>query len=1126
MADPTSNNIQPTNDMNPMSSLNHGNQDELTKALNNLINVLEGRSTSGNAIRRAPTYSQSNFADRQAKWKFDNSKNKASYKRTGNILDDFEQGIKDQLLDSLAGGNFKKGMQGALSTFTKEFGIELKDLPHELGKNVGKQLLNTNMGKSLSKQITSKGVNLFNSLFKDSPNAKAALLNVGASFKASAQSGVVSGAEGAAIASGASSATQAAALAELTEVLLNPAVLAGVAAIAAGVVTLGPAIQGLGKVVGAVGKSMMKDEDARRKRLEQSQKRLESDMEVMVKRPFEILKQAAESWANTWDSNLKTIAGTQGYDKNTVYSLYSSYAERLTSEGLSAVISATDVVDKLSSVLETGLSGKVAEEFAYTATKLSAAIPTEDFFSYASAYSSLASSMIANGYSQEEAIAYANSQLESFASNLLYSSRELAGGFSSGLKNASDLFNQSVEIARTARVTDIAGISGTLTSVSAIIGAVAPDLASGLVSNVVSAAIGGNDSSIVALRSLAGINAGNTEFLRQMAEDPQAIFTQIFTNLASMQTMSPSNYMEVAEGLASVFGVDMKAFAQVDFSYLAQAIASMNINNQSLEENMELLASGSTATLAEQQKMEEINKMILDEGLAYVMDNEVARSIQEHMWQEQIANELQEASYAVEIQGAALEFLEGIRETVTNVLNFLNPLAFIGRSLSNLTEAVAEAASNDQDLREILELGAVGSNATALYNLTTRGEDLGLTRSLVEIMGGTRGSWNVFGAISNRLNRFNDVVGGTLSASAFNQVWSDRNSIFNAIVNGATGFATPSSSSSIQSRYTWNTIGKSAIAALTGAPNITELGAISGTNSMAAYNAQQAKSASNARFQEFLNTVQDAASTMTYEEWKSTARDYGIANFDEALQNYGRTENEVSNLFQTALAKAGAEEQERRAQDEITFREQIRGFWDLESGTNGIFQSSMWTPFYGDGMKYDTRMDSVDMALTRISTQIGKEDTYTVIGGLEELNNRIGADSSFTVISVLRDINTNIENTFVQTSSAFQKYLEGWATYRANVTSYSSGVSKSAEWTALQNASEEEKNNTTLALAKALQEFTASDLQKMDPQLQANAMIGQIIVILQAMLQQNNNAGSINFIDTLSALGLGTTIQS
>ena len=99
--------------------------------------------------------------------------------------------------------------------------------------------------------------------------------------------------------------------------------------------------------------------------------------------------------------------------------------------------------------------------------------------------------------------------------------------------------------------------------------------------------------------------------------------------------MSKSNYMEVAEGLSEVFGVSKEAFARVDFQYLADVIGAMSIDGESLGQNLSMLVSGQTTYTAEQARTAEINRVMIEEGLAYVLDNEVARSIQEHMWQEQ-----------------------------------------------------------------------------------------------------------------------------------------------------------------------------------------------------------------------------------------------------------------------------------------------------------------------------------------------------------------------------------------------------------------------------------------------------------------------------------------------------------
>ena len=54
---------------------------------------------------------------------------------------------------------------------------------------------------------------------------------------------------------------------------------------------------------------------------------------------------------------------------------------------------------------------------------------------------------------------------------------------------------------------------------------------------------------------------------------------------------------------------------------------------------------------------------------------------QQHMWDEQLKNELVNSEYAVSLQGAALQFLEGIRKSFVTLLNFLNPIGFINKGV-------------------------------------------------------------------------------------------------------------------------------------------------------------------------------------------------------------------------------------------------------------------------------------------------------------------------------------------------------------------------------------------------------------------------------------------------------------
>ena len=213
-----------------------------------------------------------------------------------------------------------------------------------------------------------------------------------------------------------------------------------------------------------------------------------------------------------------------------------------------------------------------------------------------------------------------------------------------------------------------------------------------------------------------------------------------------------------------------------------------------------------------------------------------------------------------------------------------------------------------------------------------------------------------------------------------------------------------------------------------------------------------------------------------------------------------------------------------RKDDEQKFRDENRGYWDYATGVGGVFYSAIWFPFFGSGQKYDTRMDAVDDALVSIRTRIGNAEKHTVISGIEELSRKLGDDTNHTVISALESIQVDISNTFVSSTSMFQRCLTAWVRYIAESEAYTKSISRAGAWNDLKNAEKDQQTEATLALANALKVFSAEELQKMDPQLQTNALLGEIVVILQAIMQQNNNqAGGLGLIDTISALGLGIT---
>lgn len=825
--------------------------------------------------------------------------------------------------------------------------------------------------------------------------------------------------------------------------------------------TFTPAIKGAGEYIEAQIKAANRNYESAKKNVDEAQKRLSADVESMVRAPFDILSAAAQKWYDTWDQNLRVINATQGYTKAELQDLMASYAERLRGSDLTAVVSAADISDNLAKVIQAGMTGGIAEEFAYLATVLNAAIPTQDFFQYADTYASLAANAIANGKSQAESIAIANEELMSFANNLLYAGREVSGGFTSGLKDASNLFKQSAEIALASRTGDASDISSVLTAVSAITGAIAPDLASAMTDLIYNAAVGGNSDQLVAIRSLAGINASNTEFLRQLAENPKAVFTRLFESLSQRQRMSEGAYMEVAEGLAEVFGVSADAFARVDFGYLAQAISRLDTSSGALSENLKQLQSGETTTTQEQLKMQQINQVILDEGLSYVIDNEAARAIQQHMWDEQIAQQLMEASYGVELEGAGLKAIVGIAETAERIMKVINPVAAIGSAIGklvNMNKTNSEKEAMQEDIAEMIKMGQVSSSLKTygpngefsmhsrldiLDDMTTYGKDLGLMPQLVDLLGGSS-EYGTVSASRKSASRVLDPIWSGVAGYGFSS------QAYNDYVNSVMGSFTS------RSDYFWR-MGKSTTslinsmnyqqgASYAGAANAIAQATIKAQNASAA-----AQDKANANVESMVNSMEEyfnEDTTRTYEDWLGTAASFGIADVATALENAGYNADEVRSHWEDLQTQEGAKQKaEREAKEEE--------FW----------------------------ADSIKLLTTTT-------DWLSSIDGHTEMLSKI-----------------------------FSDFAAEWRKYYIDHTVYNSTFNSGYVDKVLRT----EKENSETAIYALADALTENDVKLLlDPTVQTNALLAQILKVASAILNQNNNGiGGISLPDTIAGLSLG-----
>lgn len=1091
--------------------------------------------TTKQILQKANGFSQSSARDQfgQKKGYFGDqyAQNAGSRKSGKKSYGSFSDGFEDAFWEGILGKDFKDQMSSVVQGFAKDFGVSVQDLPGELGNQLGKVGMNAFKSTKLGQKITGKLDNAKQKIFESASNAFQqgadkyggksaagdALKNLAGKFKGQSAAQTASGtssilgkagniinsvfgsSQGVAAASGAgeAAATAAATMAEgaatagtaaqagatamatmtssaaaATSGIASMAAAAGPAGIAivAGMVAvelfseaLGPAIEGAKKFGKALKDSAKRDQASEDRRAELAKDRLKQDVETIITQPFKILEEAAQKVYDAWDSNLRTINQTQGYTKSDLQDLMASYAERLRQEGLSKYVSGSDITTNLTKVLESGLSGKVAEEFAYLATKLNAAIPTEDFFQYSSTYASLAANAIKNGKSETEAISYATSELENFASNLLYSSRQLAGGFSTGLKNASSLFEEAVKITTAAKQGDAGQLSSVLTAVSAVTGAIAPDLASSMTDAIVKAATGGNSSQIVALRSLAGINAGNTEFLKALVNNPKEVFSTLFTNLAKMQNMSNDNFMEVAEGLSDVFGVSMDAFARVDFNYLAKAITNMNTSNAALNENISNLQSGQSTTNADILRNQQVNQYMIENGLSLVMDNEAARAIQQHMWDEQRLQQLQETTYGVEIQGSALEFLAGIKNTIKNIMNILNPVRWLVTTVSNVVTSTKEGNALKDDVAKVLSLGKVGQgNAQSFYNLTTRGKELNLTPNLVQLLGGESSyytqqakgrAWYAAADLSSALF----APGAYLSQLAKQGIASlilSRTDSKNPYKYGVGG----SSSSGPSSKYQWGTLGKSQGYGLQVKNTAMSVSSGTSTSSNEKSAEERNKQILQSNFDRMMNTIDSFVDQgKTYDEWAATARNFGISDYQKALNTLGYSEADLQGYFEAKEGVKGGQEKARKAKKEETF-------WDK-------------------GLEYF--------------------DTFS-------LNSDSQMQSMIDLTTAGNDLIAKILEKNTEFKQAFDDYF-------VNHILYSKSYDHAAV-TKIQNDEKYKSSDAIYALADAL--TAATDLT--DPTLQTNAILSQILIVVQSIMQQNNTSGRLTLPDAIAAMATGT----
>lgn len=832
--------------------------------------------------------------------------------------------------------------------------------------------------------------------------------------------------------------------------------------------------------------------------VEAEEKRMQQDVETMIEQPFKILEDAAQKVYDTWDAALQTITATQGYDKSGLQDLMSAYASRLRQEGLSDVVGTTDVTSMLQSILNAGLSGKVAEEFAYQATVLNKAIPTEDFISYASGYASLASSYMSLGHSQEEALQYANEQLKLFASNVLTASREVSGGLTTSLTGVSDLFNDIVKIAQTAGTSNTANLSSALSIVQAVAGQVSPEVGNALVSQIVSAATGGNDSSLVALRSLAGTGASNTAFLQSLSSNPNQVLANMFEGLQNMFDKSTDNYMEVAYSLADTFGITADAMARVDWNKLVNELRSNSSSSTALSQNMDLLASGETTTSAESQRLSQINQYMIDQGLSYVLDNEAARQIQQHMWDQELAAEMQEATYGVEFKGSALELMTSIQSLLGGIVNVLT---FGLANVSQVAQSASDYNNMQDDIKSMLEAGKVGSgNDQQLHDLTTY-DVHSLTRnpSYMDYWGLSSSYRD--NSLSGLQTVANYMTGGIVGGYLLNSF--TNNSLSNQSGSSLSGSGSTSGPASM---YSWggSGTGKSLLSAIgTSSLYGSEL-----VNEAAGSASEQIAQNAASSLSQWIDSMADFVSQkLSFEDWLNSASEYGFSDATAAMDELGYTRSDLENMYiqegtnqYVNQATAASELEQHFYQSGINWFDNLypadRDAWNEKYDNNFL----TWTTLFTEQMTNWSNLYTETMTLFMEDLNIKYTDWTELY-----------KDSVEVTHEKLQYANRQFDNEFVN------GFLYDWRDYYiGDHTHYREATNFDSSLRTI-NSEKAQTGEAVLALAQTL---TKNYEDLADPTVQTNVLLGQILIVLQSIFTATQSGKGLTLPTALAALGL------
>ena len=290
-------------------------------------------------------------------------------------------------------------------------------------------------------------------------------------------------------------------------------------------------------------------------------------------------------------------------------------------------------------------------------------------------------------------------------------------------------------------------------------------------------------------------------------------------------------------------------------------------------------------------------------------------------------------------------------------------------------------------------------------------------------------------------------------------------------------------SRSFESSYTWSTISKSAASAVSNLAKITE--SSSPSTNIHTVSAQTATSQTQAKLNSKLETMlsEDYMKDMinnnkTFADWKSSSSNFGIANIESALEGVGLTLAQAESQFNSAMAGVAAEQENMR-------KEKWDAWRDDKSSAYFDYMTLTWT------------VGTTSQLATIILNQ----------------------ENHMKLVTEFKDAtNTNLNKIY----NKAEQWYKDWVKYYVEFSGYYANSGFTANDVAeIGRKEKKDQGDTVYALADAL---TKAGLDLKDPTLQTNALLAQILIVANQILQQQNSQpGNSSLVESMIGLATGLT---